>query len=126
MEMQAALPWTSDLFSRFEELHGYSIVPYLPIMFQATNAWGGFLPPYNITYTFGEYTTDGGPYLQDYKAALSKGYLDYVDHYTTWASGRGVQLSNQPAYNLPVDMVCFPFFSPLLPGYQRPSDSVKS
>ncbi|KAH8707659.1 hypothetical protein GQ44DRAFT_691187 [Phaeosphaeriaceae sp. PMI808] len=105
MEMQAALPWTSDLFSQFEERHGYSITLYLPILFHATNSWGGHLPPYNITYTLGEYITDGGPYVQDYKTALSQGYIDYVEHYKKWASSRGVQLSNQPAYNMPVDMV---------------------
>lgn len=108
MEQQAALPWTPGLLSSFQQLHGYSIVPYLPILFQATNAWGAFLPPYNITYTLGEYTTDGGPYVQDYKAVLSQGYLDYLDYYTTWATARGVQLSNQPAYNMPVDMVSLP------------------
>ncbi|KAJ4350294.1 uncharacterized protein N0V89_008915 [Didymosphaeria variabile] len=104
MEMQAALPWTPDLFTRFEELHGYSITPYLPLLFHATNAWGGFLPPYNITYTLGEYVTDGGPYVQDYKSALSQGYVDYVEHYNNWASYKGIQLSNQPGYNMPIDM----------------------
>ena len=105
MEMQAALPWTSDLFSRFQELHGYSITPYLPLLFHATNTWGEALPPYNITYTLGEYVADGGPYVQDYKSTLTQGYVDYLEHYNKWASSKGVQSSNQPAYNLPLDMV---------------------
>lgn len=105
MEMQAALPWTPNLFSQFEELHGYSITKYLPLLFHATNAWNGYIPPYNITYTLGEYRTDGGPYLQDYKTALSQGYVDYIEHFDSWASFREFQYSNQPGYNLPLDMV---------------------
>ncbi|KAI8212848.1 hypothetical protein K4K52_006995 [Colletotrichum sp. SAR 10_76] len=104
MEMQAALPWTDGLASRFESLNGYSITKYLPILFHATNAWGGYLPPYNVTYTLGEYATDGGPYVQDYKSALGQGYLEYLEHYNTWASAKGLELSTQPAYNMPVDM----------------------
>lgn len=105
MEMQAALPWTSDLLSRFEALHGYSITKYLPILFHATNAWGGYLPPYNVTYTLGGYLTDGGAYVQDYKAALSQGYSEYLEYYNDWATSNGLKFSNQPAYNMPVDMV---------------------
>ncbi|KAI8305015.1 hypothetical protein K4K59_012523 [Colletotrichum sp. SAR11_240] len=104
MEMQAALPWSDGLASRFESLNGYSITKYLPILFHATNAWGGYLPPYNVTYTLGEYATDGGPYVQDYKSALGQGYLEYLEHYNTWASAKGLKLSTQPAYNMPVDM----------------------
>jgi hypothetical protein len=111
MEIQAALPWTDGFLSRFEALHGYSVTKYLPILFHATNSWAGYLPPYNITYTLGEYLTDGGPYMQDYKTTLSKGYLEYLDHYVEWTSSRGVKLSNQPAYNMPVDMVSRPFGS---------------
>ncbi|KAJ0342183.1 hypothetical protein COL26b_000679 [Colletotrichum chrysophilum] len=104
MEMQAALPWSDGLASRFESLNRYSITKYLPILFHATNAWGGYLPPYNVTYTLGEYATDGGPYVQDYKSALGQGYLEYLEHYKTWASAKGLKLSTQPAYNMPVDM----------------------
>ncbi|KAI1344239.1 hypothetical protein F5Y15DRAFT_365918 [Xylariaceae sp. FL0016] len=104
MEMQAALPWTDGLLSKFEEIHGYSIVKYLPILFHATNTWGGYLPPYNITYTLGEYVMNGGPYVMDYKTVLSQGYDEYVQHYNDWASSKGLQLSNQPGYNFPIDM----------------------
>lgn len=107
MEMQAALPWTPGLLSRFERLHGYSIKKYLPVLFHVTNAWDALYPPYNMTYTLGEYRTDGGPYVQDYKLALSKGYVDYIEHYDKWASTKGAHLSNQPGYNLPVDMVSY-------------------
>ncbi|KAJ0270470.1 hypothetical protein COL940_011644 [Colletotrichum noveboracense] len=104
MEMQAALPWTDGLASHFESLNGYSITKYLPILFHATNAWGGYLPPYNVTYTLGTYATDGGSYVQDYKSALGQGYLEYLEHYNSWASAKGLKLSTQPAYNMPVDM----------------------
>ncbi|KAI5919751.1 hypothetical protein F4810DRAFT_465504 [Camillea tinctor] len=104
MEMQAALPWTSDLPSRFELIHGYRINKYLPILFHATNSWGGLLSPYNVTYTLGEYEIDGGPYVQDYKTALGQGYLEYLEHYKNWTSSKSFKLSNQPGYNMPIDM----------------------
>ncbi|KAF7514853.1 hypothetical protein G7054_g14949 [Neopestalotiopsis clavispora] len=104
MEIQAALPWTPGLSSRFESLRGYSLIKYLPILFHATNAWGGYLPPYNVTYTLGTYLSDGGPYVQDYKTALGQGYLEYLRHYDNWADTRGLKQSSQPAYNMPVDM----------------------
>jgi len=107
MEMQAALPWTPGLLSRFEQLHGYSITKYLPILFHGTNAWDALAPPYNMTYTLSEYLTDGGPYVEDYKLALSQGYVDYLEHYNKWASSKGLQLRTQPGYNMPVDMVSY-------------------
>jgi hypothetical protein len=105
MEMQAALPWTPSLPETFEKLHGYSAIRYLPVFFHATNAWSGYLPPYNVTYTLDGYPTDGGKYVQDYKATLSLGYSEYVQHYSEWASSKGLKLSNQPAYNMPIQMV---------------------
>ncbi|KAI0602064.1 hypothetical protein F4775DRAFT_298683 [Biscogniauxia sp. FL1348] len=104
LEMQAALPWTSDLQSRFEAIHGYSINKYLPILFHAANSWGGSLPPYNVTYTLGEYDTDGGPYIQDYQTALTQGYLEFLEHYKNWTSSKSFKPSHQPGYNMPVDM----------------------
>ncbi|EUC43134.1 hypothetical protein COCMIDRAFT_7366 [Bipolaris oryzae ATCC 44560] len=104
MEIQAALPWTPDLPSRFERIHGYSINKYLPVLFHTTNSWDALWGAYNITYTVGDYFTDGGPYVQDYKVALSEGYTEHIDHYAKWASSKGIQLSNQPGYNQPVDM----------------------
>ncbi|KAI8624411.1 hypothetical protein F5Y19DRAFT_491053 [Xylariaceae sp. FL1651] len=104
IEMQAALFWTPDLASKFEEIHGYSVIKYLPLLFHATNQWNGYLPPYNVTYSLGGYRADGGPYIMDYKTALTSGYEDYISHFSNWASSKGMQYSNQPAYNEPVDM----------------------
>ncbi|KAI1275503.1 hypothetical protein F5Y07DRAFT_170671 [Xylaria sp. FL0933] len=104
MEMQAALPWTPSLLETFETLHGYNPIKYLPVFFHVTNAWNGLLPPYNVTYTFDGYPADGGKYVQDYKTALSLGYAEYLQHYSEWASSKGLKLSTQPAYNMPVEM----------------------
>jgi hypothetical protein len=107
MELASAVPWTPGLSSRFEKLHGYNITKYLPFLFHPTNSWHGYLPPYNVIYTTGEFSADGAPFIQDYKAALSQGYVEYLEHYNTWASSRGVKFSTQPAYGMPVDMVSY-------------------
>ncbi|KAL6889939.1 hypothetical protein GGI43DRAFT_387721 [Trichoderma evansii] len=105
MEMQAALWWTPGLADKFETVHGYSLAPYLPVVFHASNAWNGYLPPYNDTYTFGSvYPTDGGKYAQDYRTILNQGYQEYLEHYHNWASSYNLSHSCQPAYNLPLNM----------------------
>ncbi|KAH8883752.1 hypothetical protein GQ53DRAFT_663304 [Thozetella sp. PMI_491] len=105
MEMQAALWWTPGFTEKFETVHGYSIIPYLPVLFHSSNAWNGYLPPYNDTYTFGPvYPTDGGKYAQDYRKVLNQGYQEYLEHYHNWASSYNLGHSCQPAYNLPLDM----------------------
>ncbi|KAB5528055.1 hypothetical protein GE09DRAFT_1064745 [Coniochaeta sp. 2T2.1] len=105
MEMMASLWWTPGFLDRFQKSRGYSAAKYLPVMFQASNSWNDYSPPYNTTYIFDiDATRTGWKYLQDYKAALNEGYKEYLQHFQDWASSLGLGHSVQPAYNLPLDM----------------------
>lgn len=106
MEMQAALWWTPGFLDRFEQTLGYNLVPYLPTVFHASQQWGGYLPPYNVTWVLDPaYPADGGKYAVDYRTVLNSGYEEYLAHYQQWAEGFGLQHSCQVAYNLNLDMV---------------------
>lgn len=106
LEIQAALWWTPGFAERFEKSRGYSIVKYLPVIFHASNQWGGYLPPYNIIYNLGAgYSPKGGKYHEDFRLTLSEAYRDYLVALQDWAASKGMNFSAQPAYNLPLDMV---------------------
>lgn len=106
MEVLAALYWTPDFISRFEQEMGYSIVKYLPLLYNMENTWGSTLLAYPELYQYGEYTTDNtSVHDLDYHSVLTSGYQDYIDHFEEWSHARGVEYSNQPAYNLPLEML---------------------
>lgn len=105
MEMMAALWWTPGYLDRFQKSRGYSATKYLPVMFQASNLWNGYSPPYNTTYVFDtDSTRTGGKYIQDYKITLNDGYQEYLRYFQDWAKSLGLGHSVQPAYNLPLNM----------------------
>lgn len=106
MEILAALYWTPDFFSRFEQEMGYSLVKYLPLLYNPKNTWNGGILAYPELYQYGEYTTDNtSVHDLDYRTVLTSGYQDYIDHFEQWSHDRGVEYSNQPAYNLPLEML---------------------
>ncbi|KAK3684141.1 hypothetical protein B0T22DRAFT_383697 [Podospora appendiculata] len=104
MEMMASLWWTPDFLTRFEKSRGYSAVRYLPFFFQAKNLWNSYGAPYNTSFMLSGQAADGGKYAEDYRLTLNEGYQDFLRHCQQWASGRGLQHSAQPAYNMPLDM----------------------
>jgi hypothetical protein len=57
MELLFVLPWTRGFLERFEAAHGYSLVKYLPILFN--NSWTRSYAPYDEEYVYGDYGTDG-------------------------------------------------------------------
>jgi len=111
MEIVAALYWTPSFANRFQATNNYSILPYLPLLFNGMNGWGHDLVPYPAGGGDGRYEftseaalqTDG--YQLDYRNILNDGYKDYNIHLRDWAHSRGFEYSTQPAYNLPLDMV---------------------
>ena len=106
MEMMSPLWWTPDFLSRFKEARGYSATVYLPVFFQARNLWNGYGEPYDTSYMFDGQPADGGKYAEDYRLTLNEGYQDFLREYQKWAVARGMEHSAQPAYNMPLDMVC--------------------
>lgn len=106
MEILAALYWTPDFLSRFEREAGYSLVKYLPLLYNPSNTWNGGILAYPELYQYGEYTADNtSVHDLDYRTVLTSGYQDYIDHFEEWSHARGVEYSNQPAYNLPLEML---------------------
>lgn len=105
MEILAALYWTPDFHSRFEREMGYSLVKYMPLLYNPKNANGGIFA-YSELYQYGEYTTDNtSVHDLDYRTVLTSAYQDYIDHFEQWSHERGVEYSNQPSYNLPLEML---------------------
>ena len=106
MEMLATLWWTPGFLSTFENRLGYSLVKYLPFLYIADNQWGQFFPSYLETYFDDRQPADAiNQYVLDYRKVLNEGYQKYIQHMVDWAHLRGFKYSNQPAYNLPLDMV---------------------
>ena len=106
MEMMSPLWWTPNFLARFESARGYSAIKYLPVFFQAKNLWNSYGDPYDTSYQFDGQPTDGGKYAEDYRLTLTEGYEDFLREYQSWAEARGMDHSAQPAYNMPLDMVC--------------------
>ncbi|RYP69486.1 hypothetical protein DL769_005264 [Monosporascus sp. CRB-8-3] len=105
VEITSNVSWSRSLPARFEKALGYSLKPYLPLLtFQQNNLLiqpadpGPFL-------CFLDATDKGAGYINDFRAALTLGYQDYLDALTKW-SHRVLrkQVSVQPAYGLPIDM----------------------
>lgn len=106
MEIIASLYWTPSFLENFKDRRGYSLIKYLPLLFTGSNSWVGLIPPYSEQFVYGNYTADGtSVHNLDYRQTLNEGYQDYITHFRDWAHKRGVGYSNQPAYNLPLQMV---------------------
>lgn len=106
MEILASLYWTPGFLDQFQQDNGYSLVKYLPLLFSLTNSWNGFILAYPEQFSFGDYTAEGtSVHNLDYRTTLNKGYQAYVDQFESWAHTKGLRYSNQPAYNLPLQMV---------------------
>jgi hypothetical protein len=109
MEILAALYWTPGLLEQFEKVCGYSLLPYLPLLFSPSNTWNGILPVYDEVYGLGNDTEIGTGVAQlDYRKILNDGYQHYLTHFLNWSHSIGVEYSTQPAYNLPLQMVTCP------------------
>jgi hypothetical protein len=103
MEMLSSLYWTPSLLTRFEQDRGYSALPCLPALFQPQNNWNAIVPSYNEMYTLGNQKDSACN--TDYRRTLNAGYQDYIAHFSHWTNRIGIRYSNQPAYNLPLEMV---------------------
>ncbi|KAF2994986.1 hypothetical protein E8E13_003871 [Curvularia kusanoi] len=105
MEQLAALPWTPGLLARFKASYGYDMTSYLPVIFSSLNTWGGFAPPYAEAFFFNDDSAETQRlYSLDYQRVLNDGYQDYIAQFQDWTKSIGIRYSNQPAYNLPLQM----------------------
>ena len=91
---------------RFLQDRGYDITRYLPLLFDISNQWDQFLPPYNETWVYGANGSSvKAAVLADYRKTLTEGNQEYLRHLVDWSHNLGVEYSSQPGYNIPVDMV---------------------
>ncbi|KAH8679546.1 hypothetical protein BGZ60DRAFT_554003 [Tricladium varicosporioides] len=104
MEMIAAAWWTPEFLSEFKARRGYDLTKYLPFLYNGENTWGQAIPPY-LNRTLLGVGTDGGQSVNDdYRATLNELHQKYLGHMQDWSHSKGLKFSNQPAYNLPLDM----------------------
>lgn len=116
MELLFALPWTQGFLTRFETMHGYSLVKYLPLLFSQADSWSEEFPPYPEEYEYGEYYTYGlSIHNANYRQTLSACYQEYLDSHVQWSRTHGIGFSAQPSYNLPLSFVGSPPVSSNLP-----------
>jgi hypothetical protein len=109
MELLFALPWTRGFLERFKNTHGYSLVKYLPLLFNKGNSWANSYSPYNEEYVYGDYDTEGlSIHNANYRWTLSECYREYLDYHVRWARSRGIEFSTQVSYNLPLSFVSSP------------------
>lgn len=104
MEMQTALWWTSGFAEKFRAHRGYDIAQCLPLLIVQENFWAGTVLPYGETFVGLDEAFSTGC-VDDYRLTLQEGYEEYVKANVEWAHSKGVEYSNQPAYNLPLNMV---------------------
>jgi hypothetical protein len=134
LEVQAQMFWTGDLPQQFKQRRGYSIIPYLPVLYTPREAsfnpldpaWGGALPPRPF-----DFDGDIGARVRyDYQRTLTDLYSErYLRALSDWAHAHGLRSRVQVAYNyLALDMlrsaryVDIPENESFDPGWARPFD----
>jgi hypothetical protein len=134
LEVQAQMFWTGDLPRQFRQRRGYSIIPYLPVIYTPREAsfnpldpsWAGALPPRPF-----DFAGDTGSRVRyDYQRTLTDLYSErYLRALTDWAHSRGLRSRVQVAYNyLALDMlrsaryVDIPENESFDPGWAKPFD----
>ncbi|KAL3472684.1 hypothetical protein BJX99DRAFT_234972 [Aspergillus californicus] len=106
MELLFVLPWTRGFLDRFKATHGYSLIKYLPLLFNKENSWAKSYAPYSEVYVYGEYDTDSvSIHNANYRWTLSDCYREYLDYHVRWARSHGIEFSTQVSYNLPLSFL---------------------
>jgi alpha-L-rhamnosidase len=104
LEVQANMFWTGDLAREFKRRRGYSLIPYLPVLYTPRDAsfdpldpaWGGPLPARPF-----DFVGDVGARVRyDYQQTLTDLYTErYLKTLSSWAHARGMSSRVQVAYN---------------------------
>ncbi|KAL2835883.1 hypothetical protein BJX68DRAFT_273689 [Aspergillus pseudodeflectus] len=104
MEMHSTVWWTRGFDSDFLHALGYDIRPCLPLLLVRENSWAQLSTPYGVGFESVN-ASRGDACNHDYRSVLQAKYEEYVQAHVRWARLRGLEYSNQPAYNLPLSMV---------------------
>ncbi|KAI8292556.1 hypothetical protein K4K60_003385 [Colletotrichum sp. SAR11_57] len=105
MEMDTALWWTHDFADSFRTQRGYDIATCLPFLIQRENYWAAQNLPYGESFLSQDNNNLISRCNDDYRLTLQHGYEKYTRATSEWAHERGLEYSNQPAYNLPLNML---------------------
>ncbi|KAJ2987274.1 hypothetical protein NUW58_g4599 [Xylaria curta] len=91
MEMNAALWWTASFAEVFRASRGYEINTCLPFLIKKT--------------TIGQLKQCPEGCNDDYRTVLLEAYSEYLKVSVEWAHSKGIEYRNQPAYNLPLNLL---------------------
>lgn len=104
LELTAELLWTNDFLPEFEERRGYSLTPFLPVLFVEAqhdifHQLGFDTPPdFDLPGGIGERVR------HDYNETLTDLHIDnYLVPISRWAEQRGLRYANQPVYGTTMD-----------------------
>jgi len=103
--MYSPVWWTPDFLTQFKARRGYDFDEYLPFIFNGENTWGTISAPYGERTYLGAGSDGGEGANNDYRSTLTELNQRYIAHMEDWTHGLNLQFSNQPAYNLPLDLV---------------------
>lgn len=104
IEIESKISWTPSLPEKFQQVAGYDIRKYLPLI-QFGNNNPGVQPSYPGDIQCVLDTQDAGQgVVNDYREALAQGYQEYLNTIKEWTSPLGLEYSAQISYNLPLDM----------------------
>ncbi|KAL4919234.1 hypothetical protein BDW62DRAFT_209946 [Aspergillus aurantiobrunneus] len=104
LEIKSNISWTRSLPQRFQNLTGYDLRKYLPLI-QFGNNNPGVQPSYpgDLLCVLDSQEAGQG-IVNDYREALAQGYQDYLKTLRNWTASLGLEYSAQVSYNLPLDM----------------------
>jgi hypothetical protein len=102
LELRHSVLWTREFLAQFRSDHGYSLRPYLPLLYTNSTGGGPGMPPTTTpVFTFPDDITSRVEF--DYQQTLSKLYINNrLKPLTAWAHSLGLEFRVQP-YGEPVD-----------------------
>ena len=103
LELRASQLWTPEFFDRFQQVNGYSVVPYLPVLARATPP--GPFQPSPAVYTFAAGQSEAVERIHvDVEQTLNALYRDnHAKPIRAWANSRGLTYRAQ-GYGEPIDL----------------------
>ena len=103
LELRASQLWTPEFFDRFQQVNGYSVVPYLPVLARATPP--GPFQPSPAVYTFAAGQSEAVERIHvDIEQTLNALYRDnHAKPIRAWANSRGLTYRAQ-GYGEPIDL----------------------
>ncbi|KAI1399275.1 hypothetical protein F4819DRAFT_465758 [Hypoxylon fuscum] len=103
VEIPSYTYWTPDLEKIFQKEHNYSITKYLMLLAGNEGDLASAGGPVRFVT---DSKDEGAGVIADFRSTLSMGFTSYLTNLNNWTQQfLGLQFSQQPGYNLPVDML---------------------